>query len=106
MSRYFSCFCEFRGSATTRNIRSPGNQTVNLEADPKTLYFSLLKLRYCSPSIKQICLFKQQPQKSHKQDILQKNLQINRSLPPKDACHEYYFASLEIFMCQGCRMQS
>ena len=52
-------------------------QTINLEADAKTLFYSLLKLK-CIVRLwylkhkkdKQICIFKQQPQKSHGQDIM------------------------------------
>ena len=62
----------------------PFNPTVNLETDTKTLNYSLLWSKY-SPSIHlkhkktKINIFKQQLQKSHKKDILPKNLQINRS---------------------------
>ena len=53
-------------------------QTNKLETDANTLYYSLLKLK-SSPSVyskhkkesnKYIYIFKQQPQKSHEQDIL------------------------------------
>ena len=44
------------------------DQTVNLETDAKTLYYSLLRLK-CSPSIYLL--------KSHEQDILPKNLEID-----------------------------
>ena len=80
------------------------NQTNKLETDANTLYYSLLKLK-SSPSVyskhkkesnKYIYIFKQQPQKSHEQDILPKNLQIDRSL---------YFVSLGIFMRQRWRTQ-
>ena len=68
------------------------NETVNVETDAKTLNYNSLKLNY-SLSIylkhKKDCIFKQQPQKTHKQDILLKNLQINRSFfaPPGTRGH-------------------
>ena len=34
--------------------------------------------------LKEICVVKQQPQKSYEQDILQKRLQIDRSLRPTE----------------------
>ena len=53
------------------------NQTDNLETDSKTIYYRLLKLKMQSfyifkaqKRLKQICIFKQQPQKSHGMDIL------------------------------------
>ena len=50
--------------------------------------------------------FKQQPQKSHEQDILPKNLQIDRSFfASKGTRAMNYFASLEISMSQGHRTQ-
>ena len=58
------------------------HQTVNLETDAKTLYYSLLKLKY-SPFIylkHKKDKRKQEPQKSHEKDILPKNLQFDRSL--------------------------
>ena len=53
------------------------NQTINLETDAKTLYYSLLKLicivlkSFCifKAQKRQICILKQQPQISHGQDI-------------------------------------
>ena len=42
----------------------------------------------------------QQPQKSHKQDILPKNLQIDQSLflcILRDACYEYHFVSEDFY---------
>ena len=62
-------------------------QTVNLETEIKTLYYGLLKLKY-SPSIylkhekdKKICIFKQQPQNSHEQDILPNSLRPMGRMP-------------------------
>ena len=50
--------------------------------------------------------FKQQPQKSHEQDILPKNLQIDRSFFASNGTRAMnYFASLEISMSQGHRTQ-
>ena len=56
-----------------------------------------------------MCAIKQQPQeqpqKSHKH-ILQKHLQIDQSIFVSYGMHTTnYFASLWIFMCQGCRTQ-
>ena len=86
------------------------NQTVNLETDAKTLNYLSLKLNY-SLSIylkhKKDCIFKQQPQKTHKQDILLKkpsNLSIVLCVP-RDAFMNC-FVSLRILMGQGCRTQS
>ena len=46
--------------------------------------------------------FQQQPQKSHKQDILPKNLKIDRSFFVSYGTHAInYFPSLEIIMSQG-----
>ena len=89
------------------------NQTDNLETDSKTLYYRLLKLKMQSfyifkaqKRLKQICIFKQQPQKSHGMDILPKNLQIDRSLFASSGMHAMnYFAFLGIFMHQGHRTQ-
>ena len=45
--------------------------------------------------------FKQQPQKSHEQDILPKNLQIDRSFFASNGTRAMnYFASLEIFISE------
>ena len=57
-----------------------------------------------------MCAIKQQPQeepqKSHIQDILQKHLQIDQSIFVSYGMHTTnYFASLGIFMRQGCRTQ-
>ena len=73
-------------SPKLKMLRLLCKQTINLETDAKTLYYSLLKLK-CIVRLwylkhkkdKQICIFKQQPQKSHGQDIVPKNLQIDRS---------------------------
>ena len=72
------------------------SQTVNLETDAKTLNYRLLELNY-SLSIylkhKKDCIFKQQPEKTHKQDILLKHLQIDRSIVlcvPRDAFHKLF----------------
>ena len=53
------------------------NQTINLETDAKTSLLQFTEIKMYSPSIylkhkkdKQICIFKQQPQKSHGQDII------------------------------------
>ena len=81
--------------------------------DSKTLYYRLLKLKMQSfyifkaqKRLKQICIFKQQPQKSHGMDILPKNLQIDRSLFASSGMHAMnYFAFLGIFMHQGHRTQ-
>ena len=79
------------------------NQTVNLETDAKTLYCSSLNLKYSLF----ICLkhkkdSKQQPEKSQEQDILPKNLQIDRSFFASYGTHAMnHFASLGIFMRQG-----
>ena len=59
------------------------NQTVNLETDAKTLYYSFKLVVqsfyiFKAKKLKQICIFEQQPQKSHEQDILPKNLQIDQ----------------------------
>ena len=81
-----------------------------METDAKTLYYSLLKLKY-SPSIylkhkktpkkKNICIFKQQPQKTHEQDILAAEKSSNRSIVLCVQSHGThfmnYFASLGIF---------
>ena len=50
------------------------------------------KILFCKAQriLKEICVVKQQPQKSHEQDILQKHLQVDRSLRPiQDACHDF-----------------
>ena len=54
-----------------------------------------------------MCIFKQQPQKSHEQDIVPKNhLQIDLSFfESYRTPFMKYFASLPIFMHQGHRMQ-
>ena len=50
--------------------------------------------------------FKQQPQKSHKQDILPQNPQISRLFIASYGTHAMnYFACLGAFMPQGCMMQ-
>ena len=55
-------------------------QVVNLETDDKTLYRSLLKLKYSPIYLKhKKDLNKCASQKSHEQDLLPKNLQIDRS---------------------------
>ena len=53
------------------------NQTVNRETDAKTPYYSLLIIKKQSfyilkaqKLLNYFCIFKQQPQKSHKRDIL------------------------------------
>ena len=95
-------------------LNSVCTQTNKLETDANTLYYSLLKLK-SSPSAyskhkkesnKYIYIFKQQPQKSHEQDILPKNLQIDRSFFASYGMHALnYFVSLGIFMRQGRRTQ-
>ena len=90
-------------------LRSLCNQTLNLETDAKTLSYSTLKLDY-SLSIhlkhKKDCIFKQQLQKTHKQDILLKNLQIDQSFFASHGTHFMdCFVSLRILMGQGCRTQ-
>ena len=73
------------------------NQTVNLETDAKTLYYSLLKLKY-SPSI--------YLNNSHEQDIPKKNLQIDGPFSVSYRTHLMnYLVSLGIFMHQGGKMQ-
>ena len=54
------------------------------------------KILFCKAQriLKEICVVKQQPQeqpqKSHEQDILQKHLQVDRSLRPiQDACRDF-----------------
>ena len=50
-----------------------------------------------------MCIFKQQPQKSHEQDILPKNLQIDRwffASYGTHACHEL-FCVFEDFFASG-----
>ena len=73
-------------------VQCPGslcNQALNLKTDSKTLYYSLRRLLrqysfygHAQQWLKEICFVKQQtqeqPQKSHKQDILQKHLQIDQ----------------------------
>ena len=60
------------------------NETVNLKTDSKSLYYSLQKLKY-SPSIKRA---------------------INQSIFASYGMHtRNNFASLGIFMHQGCTMQ-
>ena len=59
------------------------NQTVNLETDAKTLYYSFKLVVqsfyiFKAKKLKQICIFEQQPQKSHEQDISTKK-SSNRS---------------------------
>ena len=80
------------------------NQTVNLETDAKTLYYSFKLVVqsfyiFKAKKLKQICIFEQQPQKSHEQDILPKNLQID----------QLFFASCGMhfmnYFRQGRRMQ-
>ena len=90
----------------------PFNQTVNLETDAKTFYDSLLKWKYSPIYLKHkktkiiIYIFKQQLQKSHKQDILPTNLQIDRSSFASYGMHAMnYFASLDNFLCEGHKMQ-
>ena len=66
--------------------------------------------RKAKQRLKEIYLVKQQPQeqpqKSHEQDILQKHLQIDRSMFASHATHAMnYFASLALFMRQGRRTQ-
>ena len=54
-----------------------------------------------------IRIFKQQPQKAHKQDILPKNRQIDRSFFAFYGTHAMnHFASLGILMCQGRRQDA
>ena len=56
------------------------NRIVNLETDAKTLYHSLLKLKYSPIYLKhKKDLNKYASQKSHEQDLPPKNLQIDRS---------------------------
>ena len=90
------------------------NHTVNLEADSKILYYGLVKIysfyRKVQQRLTEIYLVKQQPQeqpqKSHKQDIPQKHLQIDRLSLASHGMHATnYFASLALFMCQGRRTQ-
>ena len=76
------------------------NQTDNLETDSKTLYYRLLKLKMQSfyifkaqKRLKQICIFKQQPQKSHGMDNYSTKKSSNRSITLcilRDACHELF----------------
>ena len=77
------------------------------------LYYSLLKLKY-RPSIylkpkkdlNKYASFRRNSHKNHTNRILPKNLQIDQSLflcVLRDACHEYYFVFLRIFMLQGRR---
>ena len=55
--------------------------------------------------LNEICVVKQ-PQKSHEQDILQKHLQIDRSIFASYGTRAMnYFASLGIFLRQGRRTQ-
>ena len=93
--------------------KSPGsfcNHTVNLKIDSKTLSYSLLKLKYTPSNVKhnkgkkEICVIKQQPQehpqKSHKEDILEKHLKIDQSIFASYGTHTTnYSASLGIFIC-------
>ena len=75
------------------------NQTVNLETDAKTLYYSFKLVVqsfyiFKAKKLKQICIFEQQPQKSHEQDILPKNLQIDQLFFASCGMHFMnYFAS-------------
>ena len=89
------------------------NQTVNRETDAKTPYYSLLIIKKQSfyilkaqKLLNYFCIFKQQPQKSHKWDILPKNLEIDASFFASYRTHGIIiilFCTLEIFMHQGCR---
>ena len=91
------------------------NQTVNRETDAKTPYYSLLIIKRQSfyilkaqKLLKYFCIFKQQPQKSRKRDILPKNLEIDASFFASYRTHGIIiilFCTLGIFMHQGCRMQ-
>ena len=90
--------------------KTKGNRIVNLETDAKTLNYSSLKLNYSLAIYlkhKKDFIFKQQPQKTHKQDILLKKLS-NRSIVlcfPRDAFMNC-FVSMRILMGQGCRTRS
>ena len=67
------------------------NQTVNMETDAKNRYYSFLKLKKKSfykckekKRLKEICIFKQQPQKS-----LEQNPSILLCIV-RDVCHELF----------------
>ena len=105
-----SQFTTIESQFKNKSTGSLCNHTVNLKTDFKTLSYSLLKLKY-TPFIvkhnkgkKEICVIKQQPQeqpqKSHKEDILEKHLKIDQSIFASYGTHTTnYFASLGIFIC-------
>ena len=113
-SRAIECHKNY---SKTRIPESLCNHRVNLKTHSKTRYYSLLKDSeikiysfYCQAQqrLKEICIIKQlpqeQPQKLHKQGILQKHLQTDQSIfASYGANAKNYFASLGIFMRQGCR---
>ena len=80
------------------------NHTVNLTPKHCITVYSF----YCKAQqrLKEICVVKQwpreQPQKSHEQDILQNQLKIDRSIFASyaDACHEL-FCVFEVFYASG-----
>ena len=93
-------------------LRPLCNQTVNLETDAKTLYYSSLIYIYIySPSKylkhkKLICNFKQRPEKSHNRMFYQKifksfshSLHPTKGGIPHDVMN--YFVSLRIFYASG-----
>ena len=80
------------------------NQTVNKETDAKSLYYKNSASVKCKEQkrLKEICIFKQHPQKSLEQDILPKDRSFFASY---GMCAMNYLVSLGIFMHQGHRMQ-
>ena len=92
------------------------NQIVNLKTDSQNSVVKFAEIKvysFCCKAqqrLKEICVVKKQPQKwlqkSYKQDILQKHLQSAQSMFASYGTHAIKcFASLRIFIRQGCRTQ-